>query len=199
MTHRERLLAAVSHEQPDMVPLDMGSTVDSSIVVEGYERLARHYGIEPQITLTNQMMRTVKVQEQVLKALDIDTRGVFMGVPDKSPAKIVSDYEYVDLWGCTRVRPAGGFYFDQVEFPLQGELTIADLAKYPWPDPDDPGWTRPLRAQLDWIRNNTDCAAVLAVPAPVVHPTQYLRGFADWYMDFIRNPKLVDAFFDAGV
>ena len=28
---------------------------------------------------------------------------------------------------------AGGFYFDQVEFPLQGELTIADLAKYPWP------------------------------------------------------------------
>ena len=51
----------------------------------------------------------------------------------------------------------------------------------------------------DWIRNNTDCAAVLAVPAPVVHPTQYLRGFADWYMDFIRNPKLVDSVFRRGV
>jgi uroporphyrinogen decarboxylase len=50
--------------------------------------------------------------------------------------------------------------------------------------------------QLSWIRNNTDCAAVLAVPAPVVHPTQYLRGFVDWYMDFIRDPKLVDALFD---
>ena len=79
MTHRERLLAAVSHEQPDMVPLDMGSTVDSSIVVEGYERLARHYGIEPQITLTNQMMRTVKVQEEVLKAPGYRHPGRFHG------------------------------------------------------------------------------------------------------------------------
>ena len=197
MTHRERLMAAVSHRQPDMVPLDLGSTVDSSIVVEGYERLARHYGMEPQIQLTNQMMRTVKLEEPVLEALDIDTRGIFMGAPDRSPARIVSDYEYIDLWGCTRVRPAGGYYFDQVEFPLQGELSIADLAKYPWPDPDDPGWIRPLRQQLNWIRNHTDCAAVLAVPAPVVHPTQYLRGFVDWYMDLVRDPKLVEALFDA--
>ena len=46
MTHRERLLAAVSHEQPDMVPIDLGGTVDSSIVVEGYEKLKEHFGFE---------------------------------------------------------------------------------------------------------------------------------------------------------
>ena len=32
MTHRERVLAALSHQQPDMVPIDMGGSVDSSIV-----------------------------------------------------------------------------------------------------------------------------------------------------------------------
>ena len=111
MTHRERLMAAVCHEQPDMTPLDLGSTVDSSIVVEAYEGLARHYGVEPVIQLTNQMMRTVKVEEPVLKALDIDTRGVFMGTPDKSPAKVISEYEYIDLWGCTRVRAGGRLLF----------------------------------------------------------------------------------------
>ena len=39
MTHKERVIAAVSHRQPDTVPIDLGGTRDSSIVVEGYERL----------------------------------------------------------------------------------------------------------------------------------------------------------------
>jgi uroporphyrinogen decarboxylase len=197
MTHRERILAAISHQQPDWVPLDLGSTIDSSIVVEGYERLALRCGVEPKVELTNLMLRTVKVEEPVLKALDIDTRGVFMGAPDNSPARMVSDSEYIDLWGCTRVRPEGGYYYDQLEFPLSGDISIRDLAGYAWPDPDDPGWTRHLQSQLDWIRANTDCAAVVAVPAPMVHPTQYLRGFVDWYMDFIRDPKLLEALLDA--
>jgi uroporphyrinogen decarboxylase len=94
-------------------------------------------------------------------------------------------------------RSAGSFYFDQVKFPLQGDISIADIAKYPWPDPDDPGWTRHLRPRLHWVRQNTDCAAVLAVPAACVHMSQYLRGFEDWFMDFIRAPNLLDALLDA--
>ena len=34
MNHRERLIAALSHRQPDRVPIDIGGTVNSSIVVE---------------------------------------------------------------------------------------------------------------------------------------------------------------------
>ena len=45
MTHRERVMAAVSHRQPDRVPIDLGGTRNSTIVVEGYERLKRHFGI----------------------------------------------------------------------------------------------------------------------------------------------------------
>ncbi|NWF54627.1 MAG: methyltransferase, partial [Syntrophaceae bacterium] len=45
MSHRERVMAAVSHRQPDRVPIDLGGTRDSSIVVEGYERLKKHFGI----------------------------------------------------------------------------------------------------------------------------------------------------------
>ncbi len=41
MTHRERLMAAVSHRQPDTVPIDLAGTRDSSIVVEGYEKLKK--------------------------------------------------------------------------------------------------------------------------------------------------------------
>ena len=45
MNHRERLIAALSHRQPDRVPIDIGGTVNSSIVVEGYANLKQHYGI----------------------------------------------------------------------------------------------------------------------------------------------------------
>jgi uroporphyrinogen-III decarboxylase len=34
MNHRERLIAALSHRQPDQVPIDIGGTVNSSIVME---------------------------------------------------------------------------------------------------------------------------------------------------------------------
>ena len=45
MTHRERVMAAVSYRQPDRVPIDFGGTRDSTIVVEGYERLKKHFGV----------------------------------------------------------------------------------------------------------------------------------------------------------
>jgi uroporphyrinogen decarboxylase len=76
MTHRERLLAAISHEQPDVVPIDLGGTVDSSIVVEGYEKLKKHFGIEADNELCHRMMRVVNVDERILRVLDIDTRSV---------------------------------------------------------------------------------------------------------------------------
>ncbi|MDI6755822.1 MAG: uroporphyrinogen decarboxylase family protein [Thermodesulfobacteriota bacterium] len=197
MTHRERVLAAINHQQPDKVPLDLGSTVDSSIVVDGYIRLAQHLGIAPKIEITHRMMQTVNVEERVLRALDIDTRGLFPGAPDKSVAAELGLNQYRDAWGCVRVKPPGSYYYDQINFPLQGDISLSDIVNYPWPDPDDPGWIRHLRGRLNWIRQNTDCAAVLAVPAPFVHMSQYLRGFQDWYMDFILNPNLLDALFNA--
>ncbi len=45
MTSRERVLAALSHGQPDRVPLDLGGTRNSTMVLEGYERLLRHFGL----------------------------------------------------------------------------------------------------------------------------------------------------------
>ncbi len=81
MTHRERVLAALSHEQPDRVPIDLGATRDSSIVVEGYEQLKQHFGVHQGNTLLNRMMQVVDVDEGILQALDIDVRGLFPGGP----------------------------------------------------------------------------------------------------------------------
>ncbi len=66
MTGRERVLAAISHQQPDRIPIDLAGTRDSSIVVEGYEKLKNHFGIEAENTLADRMMRVVRVDERIL-------------------------------------------------------------------------------------------------------------------------------------
>jgi len=54
-----------------------------------------------------------------------------------------------------------------------------------------------LKERLKWIRENTDCAAILALPAACVHTSQYLRGFEDWFCDFVLNPRILEALLDA--
>jgi uroporphyrinogen decarboxylase len=193
MTHRERVLAALSHQEPDTVPIDLASTIDSSIVVEGYERLKSHLGIQAENVLTNRMMRVVDVDEPVLQALDVDTRGVFPGGP---PDVILDGDRYRDEWGVERVRPPGSFYYDERTFPLAGEITVTDVARYPWPDPHDPIRKQGLKERVQEI-HRAGYAAVLNMPSALVHKTQYLRGFEDWFMDFARDQRLLAVLFDA--
>lgn len=197
MTHRDRVMAAVSHKQPDKVPIDLGGTRDSSIVVEGYERLKKHFGIKEENKLCDRMIRVVEINEKILKAFDIDTRAVFPGAPTKGFGKELEPRSYRDAWGIERVKPEGSYYYDQRPFPLSGDITLSDIAKYPWPDPDDPGIVKGLQKWLRWIRENTDCTAILTLPAPFVHISQYLRGFEDWLCDFVIHPKRIEALFDA--
>jgi uroporphyrinogen decarboxylase len=95
--------------------------------------------------------------------------------------------------------PEGSLYYDVVDFPLSGVITVRDIVNYPWPDPTDPGYTRGLRDRTLALRESTDCAIVLKVPAPFVHATQFLRGFEDWFMDLAADPKLATALFEAMV
>jgi hypothetical protein len=69
---RERLAAALNHQQPDRIPIDFGGTSVTGIHVSVVAALRDHYGLEK---------RLVKVQEpgQMLGAVDDDLRQA-MGV-----------------------------------------------------------------------------------------------------------------------
>ena len=195
VTPRDRVLAALAHEMPDRVPMDLGSTPDSTIILPGYERLKRHLGVAAApARIVNRMMQAAEVDEPVLRALDIDTRGVYPSAP---PPRMLDENRYRDEWGVERVRPAGALYYDQVNYPLSADITERDIARYPWPDPDDPVRTLGVRERVRRIRNDTECAAVLNLPSAFVHTSQYLRGFEDWYMDLASNRQLLACLFDA--
>ena len=199
------VLYAVAEGCRPTLPLDL-DTMASGIVVEGYEKLKEHLGIESRTEMMNRMLRIVKPDEQVLQALDIDTRGIYRTTDTKSTGGDASvkggtdDLEprkYTDIWGVERIHPEGSYYFDQVSFPLSGDIAVSDIANYPWPDPDNPVFVEGLQERIDWIRENTECANVLMLPVPIITNSQFLRGVEDWYMDFILNTKVLEALFDA--
>ena len=50
MNHRERVLAALRHQEPDRVPIDLGGTGDSTIMAVAYQDFRRHLGLAPSTT-----------------------------------------------------------------------------------------------------------------------------------------------------
>ena len=43
MTHRERVLTAVRHREPDRIPVDLGSTLASTLTIGAHERLRAYF------------------------------------------------------------------------------------------------------------------------------------------------------------
>ncbi len=194
MTHRERVLAALAHRQPDRVPIDLGATRNTSLVVEAHRRLAARLSLPDDAPLTSRMMRVVAVNDAILESLDVDARGIFAA----APADIATgDRSYRDEWGVERVQPPGALYYDQVRSPLAGPIDVADIVGYTWPDPDDPVRVRGLGDRVRKIRETTDCAVVVNLPSAFVHASQYLRGFEDWFVDLAADKRLACALFDA--
>jgi uroporphyrinogen decarboxylase len=194
MTSRERVLKALQHQTPDRVPMDLGGTVNSSIVKEGYERLRQYLGFPPSTaTFIDTMMRSMRVDEDVEVYFNTDFKGVF---PCRSlPVKWLNENTYLDQWGITWTKKEEMFYYEQVNYPLTGEVTIRDLMGYSWPNPDDIN-NNDLEARIQKMRRETDKALILALPSPMIHTSQYLRGFEDWYMDCAANVKLIETMFD---
>jgi len=197
MTHRERVVAALNHREPDRVPIDFGGSRCSSLHVAGYERLKRHLGIEAPNIISDRMMQPVFIDERILQRFDVDTRCIVPNAPDRGGDQQLDPITYRDEWGVTRTQPPGSYWYDLKESPLIGEITVQDIVRHPWPDPEDPGRTRGLRQRALDLKKQGDYALVLNVTVGVVHISQYLRGFQDWFMDMAADQALMGAMMDA--
>jgi len=66
MTHRERILAALEHRQPDRVPKDLGSSRVTGMVKPAYERLCAYLGFGKPGAIVDRMQQVVAMDEEVL-------------------------------------------------------------------------------------------------------------------------------------
>lgn len=193
LSHRERVVRALNREQPDRVPLDLGSTRSTAIVVQAYERLNRHLSAAEPPRIFSKWLNIAHPSQAMLERFDIDTRSVGQGAPDAWQDLVFPDGSYQDEWGVVRSRPAGCLYYDLTKSPFAGDASEADLARHPWPDPHDPGRCRGLRDAAQRLHRETDYAIGLNLPGGVVTQAQFMRGFEDWFADVIADPAFSHA------
>lgn len=196
-THRQRVLTALEHREPDRVPKDLGGAGPTAINVKAYARLLKHLGLpaEPDVDKATGPLRSqvTAPSEAVARLLDVDVRGISYGKRDKGDTVVLNDHSYIDEWGTVWAKPAGEGHYINLKGPFQsGEPSLADLERHPWPDPDDPGLTRGLREKALKLRETTGCAIALNTPDAIYAPCQRLRGFGEFMGDMLASPAFAE-------
>jgi uroporphyrinogen decarboxylase len=125
MEHKERVLHAIHHQQPDRVPMDYSarSEVDDALMhhlgVAGYDRLLERLDVD---------FRYIQPIELIYE------RDRYQG----PPLRAFPDGVWEDIWGVCRkrVRVSTGVYDEVCYSPLSEATTVEDVAAHRWPEPD---------------------------------------------------------------
>jgi uroporphyrinogen decarboxylase len=196
MSPRERVLVALSHKEPDRVPVDLGATENSSIHIDAYNKLKKHLGMkENKVEFISFVQQSVIPEEEILEMLGVDTRNICIKPPKDWELTIREEedsYWFIDEWGVKWKKPKHGYYFDMVEHPLEN-ATIKDLDDYSWPDPDNPGRYEGLEEDAKKLFGNTEYAIVGNHGiGSEFELNWYFRGFEKFLTDMVINPKFIE-------
>ena len=151
MNSRQRVLAALSHQQPDRVPIDLGGHRSSGIAAIAYARLRDALGLEKRpVRVYDPIQQLAIVDEDVLDRFGVDTielgRGFAHGdehwtdwtLPDGTPCQMprwATPERQQGQWVLKNGKglvvgrmPDGAIYFEQCHWPY---LEEDDLDRLP--------------------------------------------------------------------
>jgi uroporphyrinogen decarboxylase len=216
MNHRERVTAAIRHQVPDRIPVDLGGMRSTGIMALAYAELKEHLGIgEGGIYVFDTMQQLALVEEPVRQRFGCDVvildQGLLAGwrdytLPDSTPAKICADFrtepdgaggEYALDAAGRRIqhRPASSYYFDPIYYPLADAVSEADFDRYDWPTLTDEALVR-LQDEARRLYEETDYAILGSFGGAFLEGGQELRGWANFMMDLAGDQGFAEALLD---
>ena len=197
MTSRERVKAALNHEEPDRVPIDLGQAGGDGITAAAYRRLLDYLGLPDRpVRIRHKFAQEAQPDEDVLQRFRVDFRCVELGNPDGWVDIPVGENGYQDEWGVVRSMPRGGYYYDLTGSPFERDGSISAIESFRWPDPEDPGRYRGLREQARYLHEETDYAVVAVLNCSFFLRCFELRGWQNFYMDMVANVEFAEALMD---
>lgn len=185
LTPRERVLAAINHEEPDRVPIVIGASNATGIKMPAYRRLKQLLGYEAEERYIYDWpeLGTALVDEPVLERLRADVRGVLDRFPDfvyERNRNRPPHSPFIDDWGSGQIEIEPEVWFPGVH-PLAQATTIEEIENYPWPDMDDPSRVAHVREQARRLREENRYAIMgtpwLLFPFERAHAMQGLDKF----------------------
>jgi len=172
MNSRERVLAAVNHQEPDRLPIFPPNMIPT------YEPLDDRL-------------------QHLLDTFDFDRFAGFNGFVRKNPdaRRELPGEMFEDGYGCRfQYMGVGSPYC--VYSPLAAAETVEDVERFAWPEVDAADLIAAgARAKAREIRERGEYATSVGV-GMLFHQHQYLRGFEQWLIDLKLNRELHRAIAD---
>jgi len=154
-----------------------------------YDNLKKYLGIEKETKFMMENFQIVFIDEEVLKVLEIDTRGVH-----PQPVffkKVVDERTYFNEFGIKYHMPEGGLYYDMIEHPLAGK-NIEELRDYEWPDPAKTMNLSGVREKAKNLKESNEYLLVGdMIDTGIFEPCWYLRGFENFLVDLLIDVDFV--------
>jgi len=193
MTHRERVMAALEHIEPDRVPMDLGGSLASTVVGSAYPGLRAALGLPVHESAdTWKYASLAEIDEDVRQVLDVDIVHAPRATGAGAAVQVLSDATFVDEWGVRWHKPEGGHYYVE-RAPFEAEATVQAVERHRWPRPRDLVRMEGVVESLRQLRNQTDYAVSLELRGRVLSMGQFLRGFENWMVDLAVNEPFVEA------
>jgi uroporphyrinogen decarboxylase len=172
MTSKERVRAAVNHQQPDRVPIQVYLTPEIA------KRLMDHFN-----------------KEDLLTVLGVDFRHVaprYVG-PERS---IPSACSHVDEWGTgyKMIRFETGEYPEATYLPFAEMTTLEQVEAHPWPTLDDYDFSG-IERQCDQLREFAVCCGGAGTP-DIVNGVSRGRGMERVIIDIATEDPVGVAIID---
>lgn len=217
MTSRERVLTTLRHEEPDMVPIDLGAMRSTGIMAIAYNQLKKHLGLNTGYTyLYDIEQQLAELEPYFFERFQIDVIDLCNNfgkmdaswrawtLPDGSSAFVNAD-RYPVLrgreWLLTegdRIiarMPETSLYFDTVYHPLAEAATKADLDAYTFHHYTDEQ-LKDIESRARSLYYGTDFAILGGFGGNIVEIGQSLRGWENFMMDLIANRPFAEDLMD---
>ncbi len=189
MTPRQRVRAALNHQEPDRVPTALGGG-PYGIVDDLYLKLVDYFDLGRPVTPFRSGHNISYMDDRLFEKLGVDTRYVWPGSSpsDPQPSPDNPD-ELIDGYGQPWKRSVPYYY------PGSGVLagaTLGDIeSRVKWPDPFDPYWTTGVRDRARLLKENTNyCVIARMVTSHGPYMTSaHLRGDEQFFLDMAADEK----------
>ena len=197
MTPRQRVQTALSHEEPDSVPLALGGG-PYGLVDDLYLKLVKHLNLGERVPPFRTGHSISYMDDRLLDKLGTDLRYCWPGLLPNSPVTPGEDEDtFYDSYGQVWKRALPYYYTG--EGILKYASSIDEIeARVRWPDLSDPRWTQGVAERAQCLREQTDYFVVMRMVAS--HgPFQTacdLRGTETFLMDMAINPEFAQALLD---
>ena len=220
MNSRQRVLAALNHQEPDRVPIDLGGTRISGIAASAYHRLKQRLGLATPTRVLDLYQMLAEIEEPVLERFGVDVvhlnrPAVIFGIRneawkpwqlmDGTPVEVPGGFNPVtepngDLLlshpdGAPMARmPKGGFYFDRLDTYPGAAHADPDTLQLPLLTTEE---CDHLAAGAEAFRQTSQRAVVVQLGPPYEFFFGLGTGdFSAWMMTLATEPDYVRSLYE---